>query len=202
MGENTTVNLEGRLAERVAMRRDMNKCRRMVQEVRRAEHFTLLGQLASTVIHEICNPLHTIFLHLDILEEELRQARSHRCPPMMAAVADIRTELTRLYDVVRDSLTLARLASLQREPVDLGAFVKTFGLEMLERLTHHGVALHLEGLESLGQVAIHKSTFRRALFTLVQNALDAMPDGGALTLRGQRTETGIALEVSDLVQFQ
>jgi signal transduction histidine kinase len=197
MDEKTTVNLEGRLAERIAMRRDITECHRMVQELRRAEHFTLLGQLASTVIHEICNPLNTIFLHLDILEEELRRSRSHRGLPMMAAVAEIRTELTRLYDVVQDSLTLARLASLQREPADLGAFVKAFGLGMLERLTHHSVALHLEGLAHLGPVAIHKSTFHRALFNLVQNALDAMPDGGALSLRGQRTETGIALEISD-----
>ncbi len=60
-----------------------------------------------------------------------------------------------------------------------------------------GVTIHLEGLADLGLVAFHAPTLRRAVVNLVQNALDAMPQGGRLTLAGQGTATHVQLQVQD-----
>ena len=50
---------------------------RLEEASQRAEHFALLGRLAAGVSHEIRNPLGVIYLHADILEEELRQIPQH-----------------------------------------------------------------------------------------------------------------------------
>jgi signal transduction histidine kinase len=60
------------------------------------------------------------------------------------------------------------------------------------------VVLHLEGLTRLGRVPIHQGTLRRALLNLMQRALEAMPQGGTLTLRGRRTAPShVTIEVRD-----
>jgi signal transduction histidine kinase len=69
--------------------------------------------------------------------------------------------------------------------------------ELVERWATRGVRLHREGLERLGRVVFHVRTWRRAVFNLMQHAVDAMPQGGTLTLRRRRTGSQIQLEVTE-----
>ena len=57
----------------VALQREMAERQRLEREAQRAQHFALLGRLAAGVSHEIRNPLAALFLHVDVLEEELQQ---------------------------------------------------------------------------------------------------------------------------------
>jgi len=149
------------------------------------------------VTHELRNSLNTIFLHADLLEAELQQPSPDSQAQFADSVAEIKTEVSRLHDLIEDYLSLARLASLQREEADLGTFVKALAEEMEELVTSRGITLSLCGLGSLGEVAFHPNTLRRALVNLMQNALEAMPEGGWLTLRGRRTASQVHLEISD-----
>jgi two-component system sensor histidine kinase HydH len=161
------------------------------------EHLVMLGQLASALSHEIRNPLGTVFLLVDMLEEELQQPTNGSRLRMTEALTDIKTELVRMNDLVQNYLSLARLAELRCEPADLCTVVKGYILEIHEQLAHRGIRLHLDGLTSLGQVPLHQNTFRRVLINLIQNAIDAMSQGGTLTLRGQQDDSCVRLEVQD-----
>lgn len=68
---------------------------------------------------------------------------------------------------------------------------------MQELATPHGVTVHAEGLAELGLVSFHASTLRRAVLNLVQNALDAAPHGGTVTLAGQGTTTHVQIQARD-----
>jgi signal transduction histidine kinase len=57
--------------------------------------------------------------------------------------------------------------------------------------------LRLEGDSDIGPVALHQNSFRRVLLNLLNNAVEAMPHGGVLTLRGQRLAAHVRLEISD-----
>ena len=57
--------------------------------------------------------------------------------------------------------------------------------------------LHLQGLPRLGSVSLHKGTLQRAFTNVLQRALDAMPQGGSVTLRGRRTTSHSVVEIRD-----
>jgi signal transduction histidine kinase len=181
----------------VALQREMEERQRLEREAQRTQHFALLGRLAAGVSHEIRNPLAALFLHVDLLEEELQQPTPESATQVPQVLAEIRMNLARLEDLVQDYLTLVRTSQLERTPQDLGAALCAWVAEWQQLAMSQGVLLRLEGLEDLGPITLHASTLRRAMLNLVQNALDAMPQGGTLTLAGQRTATHVQLQVRD-----
>lgn len=161
------------------------------------EHLIRLGRLASSLSHEIRNPLATIFLLVALLEEDLRCPRADSQAQTAQSLADIKTALSRVNELVENYLSLARLADLHREPMDLGTVVATCAREFHQQFADRDITLHMEGLEALGQVLLHRHTFHRLLVNLVQNAIDAMPQGGTLTFRGWQEGTQVHLAVQD-----
>jgi len=165
--------------------------------LRRAHHFATLGRLAAGLTHEIRNPLGILFLHIDLLEEECRtpSAESPRLIP--DTFGEIRRALARLDALVQDYLSLVRVGTIEPSVQDLGAAVQEWAQEMHGLATQQGVLLQLDGHETVGELGFHASTLRRAVLNVVQNALEAMPQGGTLTLECARTTTAVQLRVRD-----
>jgi signal transduction histidine kinase len=154
---------------------------------RQVQRWALLGDIAGKVVHEIRNPLNAIFLHADVIQGELQCPTLDSQPQILDSLTDIRTEVRRLYDIMQDYLALARLAAIPYEPEDMANFLRECGRLMQEQARSMGVVLHLQGLAHLGSVALHQGTLQRAFLNLLQRALDAMAQGGTLTLRGRCT---------------
>ena len=190
--------LDQRVQERTAALHQAILARQQLeQDAQRAAHFAMLGQLAAGLAYEIRNPLGAVFLHVDVLTEELQQPSSDSPAQVAEALTEIKTQLARLDDLVQDYLSLVRLGSMVRTVQDLGAAVQAWGTEMQPALAARGSHLQMQGLARLGPVAFHPSTLRRVLVNLVQNAVDAMPQGGTVTLTGVETATHVQLLVHD-----
>ena len=192
--EDQTAALQEALAH---LSREMATRQHLERAAQRAQHFALLGRLAAGVSHEIRNPLGAVVLQVDLLEEELRQPSTNSAAEVAQALAEIKTNLARLDDLVQDYLSLVRVGHMERTPQDLGAALHAWASEWQDLAAARGMTLQVEGVATLGQVAYHSHTLHRALLNLVQNALDAMEPGGTVTLRGQPTATQVQLHVRD-----
>jgi len=170
---------------------------RLEQMTWQVQRSALLGDIAGKIVHEIRNPLNAIFLHADVVLGELQYPTLDSRTQMVESLTDIRTEVRRLYDIIQDYLALARLLVVRYEPEDMGNFLRECGRVMQEQARACGVMLHLQGLARLGSVSLHKGTLQRAFVNLLQRALDAMPQGGTVTLRGRRTATHSVVEIRD-----
>src|SRR5215467_12078801 len=167
------------------------------RDAQRSQHLLLLGRLAATVSHAIRNPLGAMTLHVALLQEEMRQPSPTSAEAIAESFTEITTPLARLHDLVDDYLSLARVATIERTLQDVGAAVEAWAHEWQELLATKGVILQLDRMAHLGQAVFHASTLRRVLLNLVHNALDAMPQGGTLTLAGEVSATHVQLHIRD-----
>jgi signal transduction histidine kinase len=165
--------------------------------LRRAHHFATLGRLAAGLSHEIRNPLGTLFLHIELLEEEYRDPSPESPTLIPQTFSEIRTALTRLDELVQDYLSLVRVSTIELNVQDMGAAVQAWAAELESRAAQQGVTIQLEGHATVGPLAFHPSTLRRAVLNVVQNAIEAMPQGGTLTLECARTAREVHLRVRD-----
>ena len=176
--------------------RDVSDLEALQHRHRDSEQLRLLGRLAGAVSHEIRNPLNALFLHTDILEEELSHPHSGDHKQFLRSLTMVREAGARLEALVQDYLSLAHLIDVRYEPEEWGAFLETLGRELQGQLATRNITLRLEGFAGLGQVALHAPTFRRAVLNLLQYVVDTLAEGGTLTLRGRRAHAQAHLDIN------
>ena len=174
---------------------EASKAEQMAPDDLLSQRLNVLGRLAGALSHEIRNPINAIFLHLDVAEEELRQPTPGDHSQIELSLAVVKQEVVRLHNLMEDYLSLARLSHLQCSPNNLRLLLEAVMRALQDQLEAHGTSLRTEGLEDLGEIALHRPTLQRALLNMVQQAIDAMPPAEDLVLRGWRTPSHVHLAV-------
>jgi two-component system sensor histidine kinase AtoS len=159
--------------------------------LRRAEHLASLGRLLAGVAHEVRNPLAAIRSTVQLWERLPAQART---PESLAAV--IRA-VDRLNELVSRLLLFARAGHEPCRVVDLNAVAAEAGELLRAQADAHRVAVETDLTPGLPPVAAAESAVRQVVLNLGTNALQAMPQGGRLTittrpLPGGRVELVVA----------
>jgi signal transduction histidine kinase len=164
-----------------------------------AERLAMVGTMAAQVAHEVRNPLGSITLNLDLIQKEIaRLAEGGHSPEEGSGlVADMREEVHRIQQVLEEYLQFARLPKPQLRPVQLNEFLAqkldfmngTFEHAGVKRLTHFDPAVKTINADA-GQLW-------QATLNLIRNSLDAMPEGGELTVGTWREGGQVRLRVTD-----
>jgi len=144
-----------------------------------SEKLAAIGELTAGVAHEINNPIAVIQGNLDVLRETL----GPQIEPVMQEVRLIDEQVHRIRVIVTKLLQFARPGEFAGyvESLDAGAILADCLVLAQHHLGKRSIAV-VQNYRASGWVSINRHELQQVLINLVVNAIQAMPDGGTLTL--------------------
>jgi signal transduction histidine kinase len=188
----------------VGLRREHGSLREqhaLAQEaLRRKDRLAAMGELASTVAHEVRNPLNAIGMSVQRLRKEFLDAAPTGNPEDLAEQRDLLdvlgSETQRIDRIVQQFLEYARPPRLVPRRVDLSALLTSLASSVTAMAAARGVSVTTD-VDGAGEAVLDGDQFRQAVGNLIRNAIDASPAGGAVTVRASRGSGGHVVVVED-----
>lgn len=171
---------------------DLSEVTNLERELEHGERHLAVGEMTAGLVHDFSNVLSTISDAVMVLDGAPREAEHDR-----AVLGIIRNAVRRGGETIGNVRNYLAGKSAERSPVDLRELLEEV-LEVIDPVlnTRHGIEVRRE-MEACGAVAANQDELRRAFTNLVLNALDAMPEGGTLTVRCRRVSDKTLVSVSD-----
>jgi signal transduction histidine kinase len=162
------------------------------RELAQSQRLALAGQMAASVAHQVGTPLTVISGYVQLL-----RARQDEGSPDGERLRTVQEQIARVTAIVQSLLDQTRRPAPDLRPQASGAIVEGLAELVRPSLVGRGVVLDLAVEPGLPTVDVDGAQLEQALLNLVTNAIDAMPDGGRLTLAARREGDGVALVVTD-----
>jgi len=196
LGASVQVITEGatRMGALVTLR-DLDSLERISRQLQVSERLAALGRVTAGVAHEVKNPLNSMRLWLENLKEIL--PASEELPRQAVAVLD--SEIDRLDSVVKRFLDFMRAPEMRFEETQLEELLREAAEVAQPQMVRAGVQLETNYAD-LPPLHVDRALIKQALMNLVFNAIQAMPEGGRLTLRLDRQGDRAVIRVADTGQ--
>jgi signal transduction histidine kinase len=201
MRDNSLTNGSG--SQRAA--RAPRRIRRELERDERLKQLAEMGKLAAGLAHELKNPLSTLKLNLQLLEEDLATFPGGAGQRSTTRLATLKKEADRLRQTLDDFLHYAGRLELRLETVSINGLVEELIDFLLPQAQVAGVRVHTALAPENPLCRLDVNLFKQALLNLLLNALQAMPagEGGAgnspreLLVRTLQSKETAILYVSD-----
>ncbi len=174
---------------------DVTEAEAMRARLLHSERLATVGEMASRVAHELRNPLAIMTIHADLVRGDLDRASYQEA---LGHVDIVKGEIRRVATLVESYLQFGRTPRLTLETVDLEALLDARLATIEAELKLHDIALRRERPEQeLPAISADPEQLGRALMNLFRNAVEAMPDGGAVSVVTFRIDGAVTIEVTD-----
>lgn len=169
---------------------------RSEQRSQQTERLALLGSMAAVFAHEAGNPLAGILLSLKCVESQLeKQEVDDRL--LISTIRGAIEEVGRLGSLLKEFRSLVPEHTLDLKCTNLVKIAEeALALEMITYRAA-GITVKFAFEDALPLVRLDTAKIKQVILNLCRNAVEAMPNGGCLTLKGYRARGMVVLEVSD-----
>ena len=176
---------------------DVTERRDLERRARQSERLAAAGVLAAGLAHEIRNPLNGAGLHLSILERAIAKQPGGGDPSILGAVEVVKKEVRRLSTLVTDFLDVARPPPLARALTDLNSLAGGAVLLLTPEAAARRVKVVLDSWPFAADANVDPERTKQVLLNLLRNAIEAVQEGGLITVRVRRMTDCLEFEVED-----
>ncbi len=175
LGYNTAVltDRQGEALGIILSFSDLTEVKRLQEQMELQERLIALGEMSAGIAHELRNPMAVISGYLSLLAKKIDASNQD-------IIRDISNEINGMNRIIGDLLTFARPASLNRIPINIREMLEGCVANVLQATGAEGrvkTVVHAEDV----MISADEVLLRQAITNLLQNAVEAMPNGGTIS---------------------
>ncbi|WP_209124926.1 ATP-binding protein [Alkalihalobacillus sp. BA299] len=155
----------------------------------KTEKLSLIGDLAAGIAHEINNPLTTIKGFLQLWKEGALNHTDH--------YSIIESEIDRITLISNELLTLGKPISQEVKVHDIATFLHSISTLLQKEATKKNIRISCNIKEKTCWVSCNEAQIKQVFFNLIENAIDAMDNGGKMNVNALATNEHVWVEIID-----
>jgi PAS domain S-box-containing protein len=172
--------------------------RRAAERMRDNDRLAAMGMTAAALAHEIANPLQWMLSTVQLMQEDLPNQREGGPPASWNEhLEDMQNEIGRLATMLQEFRALARPVHMKLGNVNLRALIAEVRKVIVPQLSSSGICIEYDMPAELPDLYVDPEKVRQVLLNLCNNAIEAMPSGGTLTLKAYAESEQLIIEIID-----
>lgn len=161
----------------IVVGRNITERKKIEELTRKSEKLAIVGQLASSIAHEIRNPLTTVKGFIQLLQEQVNN------PPYMDITLN---EVSKIEDIINEFLEFATPKNIGMKELDIKVLVKQVIELLYPSISKQNVVLTQEYGLDLPNIYCNENHIKEVFIHILQNAMEAMPSGGTIKVQIHR----------------
>jgi PAS domain S-box-containing protein len=176
---------------------DITEQKILEKQVLQAERLATIGKMAAKVAHEIRNPLSSISLNAELLEDEIRGYDSVNTEEAMVLLKSIISEVDRVNSLTEEYLQFSRLPESRLAKGNIASVINEMIELMRHELNQKKIQVEFKEINKISDVYFDRTQIRRVLLNMIRNATEAMPNGGKLKIWTDSRNSRAIINIED-----
>ncbi|MCX5677584.1 MAG: ATP-binding protein [Candidatus Omnitrophica bacterium] len=171
--------------------------RKAQERLIQASKMDVVGRLAGGVAHEVKNPLAIVLMGTDYLSGKINAGDKR----VLSTLNDMKAAIKRADDVIKDLLDFSRVSELNITAQDINSILNNALVLVKYQIDSAHVEIHKDLKEDIPRVQADRNKIEQVFVNIILNSIQAMPDGGTLTVRTYAKkvtgDTNVVIEIED-----